>query len=96
MSKLGKWCLGILLCGVILVGASWALGLRDFNIGNSAFRGEKKTRRLETVTDVTVKLTLQNFEIRQGGTGHSTGKRQTQYPCAERQGRCATQFEQYP
>lgn len=68
MSKLGKWCLGILLCGVILVGASWALGLRDFNIGNSAFRGEKKTRRLETVTDVTVKLTLQNFEIRQGGT----------------------------
>lgn len=68
MSKLGKACLATLVCGLLLVGGAWFMGLRDFSLGGTSMENEVKEIPLDTLRAVDIRLDLQTVEIREGGT----------------------------
>lgn len=68
MSKLGKVCLATLVCGLLLVGGAWLMGLRDFSLGGTSMENEVKEIPLDTLRAVDIQLELQQVEIREGGT----------------------------
>lgn len=67
MSKLGKACLATLVCGLLLVGGAWSMGLRDFSLGGTSMENEVKEIPLDTLRAVDIQLDLQTVEIREGG-----------------------------